>query len=151
MFRVGPILTRSLNIVRDAWVALAQERRRPAAAPPPKIERRRFKGRPQLRRYANGLERCIACSLCAAACPADAIFVRAAINSDEERYSPGERYAVIYEINMSRCIFCGYCEDACPTNAIVLQEAYASPGPTRESLVYSKDMLLEAPSSGELT
>lgn len=149
MFKVGAILARSSSIIRDAWVALVQARRRPATAPYP-VERRRFKGQPQLRRYANGLERCIACSLCSAACPADAIFVRAAINSDDERYSPGERYAGVYEINMSRCILCGYCEDACPTNAIVLRDDYAISGPTRESLVYSKDMLLADPPAPEL-
>ena len=86
--------------------------------------RPRFRGRHVLKRYDNGLEKCIGCSLCAAACPADAIFVEASENTDEKRFSPGERYACTYEINMLRCIYCGFCEDACPTEAIVLGDNY---------------------------
>ena len=110
--------------------------------------RTRFKGRHTLKRYDNGLEKCIGCSLCAAACPADAIFVEAADNTDDERYSPGERYARLYEINFMRCIFCGYCEDACPTEAIVLGDNYELSFTDRRSAIYGKELLLEPVSEG---
>jgi NADH-quinone oxidoreductase subunit I len=112
----------------------------------------RFKGRHVLKRYDNGLEKCIGCSLCAAACPADAIFVEASENRDEKRFSPGERYASTYEINMLRCIFCGYCEDACPTEAIVLGDNYELSFTDRRSAIYTKEMLIEPlPEGGEPT
>jgi NADH-quinone oxidoreductase subunit I len=107
---------------------------------PPVIPR--FRGRHHLMRYSDGLERCIGCSLCAAACPAQAIYVEAAENTDEERISPGERFARRYEINMLRCIFCGYCEEACPTQAIVLGHEYELADFQRKDFIYTKERLL---------
>ena len=103
----------------------------------------RTRWRHVLTRYDNGLEKCIGCSLCAGACPARCIYVKADENNDEDRKSPGERYAVKYEINMLRCIFCGYCQEACPTGAIVLRKDFELSEYTREDALYTKEMLLE--------
>ena len=102
----------------------------------------RFRGRHRLWKHDNGLERCVGCSLCAAACPADCIRVVAEENTPERRVSAGERYARIYEINMARCIFCGYCEIACPFDAITLEAEYEMSEHDRSLLIYDKEMLL---------
>lgn len=142
-----------VELVRGLGTTLKMMLDRPVTIEYPEEKRQvrpRFRGRHILRRYENGLERCIGCSLCAAACPADAIFVEADENTDERRFSPGERYASTYEINMIRCIFCGYCEDACPTEAIVLGDNYELSFYDRRSSIYTKEMLLEPVASPEM-
>ena len=106
----------------------------------------RFRGRHKLHRFEDsGLEKCVGCSLCAAACPADCIRVVAAENTPEQRVSAGERYAAVYEINMSRCIFCGYCEVACPFDAITMGHDYELSDYNRGDLIFTKEMLLAEP------
>jgi NADH-quinone oxidoreductase subunit I len=106
----------------------------------------RFRGRHKLHRFEDsGLEKCVGCSLCAAACPADCIRVVAAENTPEHRVSACERYAAIYEINLSRCIFCGYCEVACPFDAITMGHDYELSDYDRTDLIFTKEMLLAEP------
>lgn len=106
----------------------------------------RFRGRHRLHRFEDtGLEKCVGCSLCAAACPADCIRVVAAENTPEHRVSAGERYAAVYEINLSRCIFCGYCEVACPFDAITMGNDFELADYERSDLIFTKEMLLAEP------
>jgi NADH-quinone oxidoreductase subunit I len=106
----------------------------------------RFRGRHKLHRFEDSnLEKCVGCSLCAAACPADCIRVVAAENTPENRVSAGERYAAVYEINLSRCIFCGYCELACPFDAITMGHDYELSDYDRSELIFTKEMLLAEP------
>ncbi|MFI1204105.1 NADH-quinone oxidoreductase subunit NuoI [Streptomyces sp. BHT-5-2] len=108
----------------------------------------RFHGRHQLNRHPDGLEKCIGCELCAWACPADAIYVEGADNTDEERYSPGERYGAVYQINYLRCILCGLCVEACPTRALTMTNEYELADRSRASLIYTKEELLVGLSEG---
>ena len=106
----------------------------------------RFRGRHKLQRFEDsGLEKCVGCSLCVAACPAECIRVVAAENTPDNQVSAGERYASVYEINMTRCIFCGYCEAACPFDAITMGNDYELADYTRTDLVFTKEMLLADP------
>ena len=96
----------------------------------------RFRGLHALRRYPNGEERCIACKLCEAVCPAMAITIESAARED------GSRRTTRYDIDLSKCIFCGFCEEACPVDAIVETRIIEYHGEKRSDLYYTKPMLL---------
>ncbi|MBW3085672.1 NADH-quinone oxidoreductase subunit I [Austwickia sp. TVS 96-490-7B] len=109
----------------------------------------RYHGRHQLNRHPDGLEKCVGCELCAWACPADAIFVEGADNDDTPveqggtgRFSPGERYGRVYQINYLRCIFCGLCIEACPTRALTMTNFYELADHSRSALIFEKHQLL---------
>ena len=132
-----------LSILRTLWDVLLHmfQRRVTIQYPDEKIVHPpRFRGRIILSRDPDGQERCVACNLCAAACPVDCIALQA--TQDEH----GRRYPAFFRINFSRCILCGFCEDACPTYAIQLTNDFEFCEYDRQNMVYEKeDLLISGP------
>lgn len=139
---VKGMLTTLKHTGRPSETVAYPEVKRPVA-PKYRGRHRLHKTKVEVEGKEQELERCIACHLCAAACPSQAIYVEAADNDPNKPVSPGERFAVHYEINMLRCIFCGFCEEACPVDAIKLGSEYELADSDRHALVYTKQMLLE--------
>ena len=132
----GALLTDFLGAF---WVAMREMFRRKATVNYP-FEKNplspRFRGEHALRRYPSGEERCIACKLCEAICPAQAITIEAEPRED------GARRTTRYDIDMVKCIYCGFCQEACPVDAIVEGPNFEFATETREELFYDKDRLL---------
>ncbi|KAL1412549.1 ndufs8, ubiquinone oxidoreductase 23 kd subunit [Vanrija albida] len=127
------------EIFRGMWITLEQFFRPPYTIMYP-FEKGplspRFRGEHALRRYANGEERCIACKLCEAICPAQAITIESEARVD------GSRRTTRYDIDMTKCIYCGFCQEACPVDAIVETGNFEYSTETREELLYNKEKLL---------
>ena len=132
-----------LSHLRSMWLVFLHAFRKRETVLYPEVKPAippRWRGRIILSRDPDGGERCVACYLCAVACPVDCIALQAA--EDEH----GRRYPAFFRINFSRCIFCGFCEEACPTCAIQLTPDFEMGEYRRESLVYEKeDLLISGP------
>jgi NADH-quinone oxidoreductase subunit I len=128
-----------ISILRTLWAVFRHAFARRVTVQYPEQRRAlppRWRGRIILSRDPDGAERCVACYLCAAACPVDCIALQATETED------GRRYPAFFRINFSRCIFCGFCEEACPTGAIQLTPDYEMSEYHRPGMVYEKDDLL---------
>ncbi|EIN10519.1 NADH-quinone oxidoreductase [Punctularia strigosozonata HHB-11173 SS5] len=127
------------EIIRGMWIVLEQFFRPPYTIMYP-FEKGplspRFRGEHALRRYPSGEERCIACKLCEAICPAQAITIESEARAD------GSRRTTKYDIDMTKCIYCGFCQEACPVDAIVETQNQEFSVETREELLYNKEKLL---------
>lgn len=139
-------LAKIISVIGGLFIVLKYAFKAPVTIRYPEEKRKlpaRFRGRHYLTKWEDGLERCVGCELCAIVCPAQAIYVKPAENAPGDVHSHGERYASDFQINMLRCIYCGYCEEACPTGAIILSNEYEISGYTRESLIFTKEILTE--------
>ena len=145
MANLGDVLESAAAIAKGMSVTL-KEMMSPALTEdypdaPPRFEER-YRGKHVLQRDENGLEKCVACFLCAAACPANCIYIEAAENTGQLRISGGERYAKVYNIDYNRCIFCGYCVEACPTDAITHGHGFELASYDTASLIVRKEQML---------
>ncbi|TPX68377.1 hypothetical protein SpCBS45565_g03184 [Spizellomyces sp. 'palustris'] len=140
-----PVLDRAAQemflteIIRTMWLVLEQMFKPPYTIMYPQEKgplSPRFRGEHALRRYPTGEERCIACKLCEAICPAQAITIEAEPRED------GSRRTTRYDIDMTKCIYCGFCQEACPVDAIVESQNFEFTTETREELLYNKEKLL---------
>src|SRR3979490_2031449 len=143
--KINEVLETAASIAKGMSVTL-KEMMAPAVTEnypdePPKFEER-FRGVHVLQRDENGLEKCVACFLCAAACPSNCIYIEAADNTAETRVSGAERYARVYNIDYNRCIFCGYCVEACPTDAITHGHGFELATLNATNLIYRKEDML---------
>src|SRR5712671_3584041 len=145
MANLGGVLGATTAVVKGMGVTL-KEMMSPTVTEnypdEPPVLQERFRGVHELQRDENGLEKCVACFLCAAACPADCIYIEAAENTDQLRISGGERYAKVYNIDYNRCIFCGYCVEACPTDAITHGHGFEIASYNTSTLIYRKEQML---------
>jgi NADH-quinone oxidoreductase subunit I len=145
MAKIGEVLENAAAIAKGMSITL-KEMMSPALTEeypdaPPQFEER-YRGAHVLQRDENGLEKCVACFLCAAACPANCIYIEAEENTDQVRISGGERYAKVYNIDYNRCIFCGYCVEACPTDAITHGHGFELASYDTSSLIVRKEQML---------